>query len=207
MVCGMDRPGGGNSPSVTVLATAQMDQGAAPQPDFESIYEELFPFVWRTARGLGVADSALDDVCQDAFVVIHRQLPEFEGRSALKTWVFGILRNVVLVHHRTLGRKSPAHRSKLPLVDPGTLSTPNHSPEEEVAIGQRAELARDLLSELDEEKRLVLILVELEELPVPEVAEAVGVNLNTIYSRLRTARKEFAAAAQRHRAKERWRMT
>lgn len=204
----MDRPGSGNSPSVTLPAlTAQTEVDANPQLDFDTVYDELFPFVWRTARRLGVADSALDDVCQDTFVTIHHRLSEFEGRSAVKTWVFGILRNVVLVHHRTLGRKSPAHRSKSPLIDPGTLSAPERSPEEEASTAQRAVLARELLEELDEEKRTVLVLVELEELPVPEVAEAVGVNLNTIYSRLRTARKEFAAAVKRHRAKEQWRMT
>jgi len=188
-------------PALTIVAEPE------PKLEFDAVYDELFPFVWRTARRLGVPESALDDVCQETFVTVHRKLPEFEARSTLKTWVFGILRNVILVHHRTLTRKSPAHRSKSPTVDPETILADGQNPEDEVATAQTARLARELLDELDEEKRAVLILVELEEMPVPEVAEAMGVNLNTTYTRLRSARKEFAAALKRHRAKERWRMT
>ena len=72
--------------------------------DFAAVYREYFPFVWRMARRLGVAPHALDDVCQDVFVVVHRRLGDFEGRSSLKSWIFGIVHNVALVHRRKLRR-------------------------------------------------------------------------------------------------------
>ena len=58
-----------------------------------------------------------------------------------------------------------------------------------------------MLAELDEPKREVFSLVELEELTVPEVADALEIPLNTAYSRLRMAREAFEAALARHEAR------
>ena len=62
--------------------------------------------------------------------------------------------------------------------------------------------ANALPDELDEEKREVFVLAELEQFPVTEIAEALAINTNTAYSRLRLAREAFAKAAARFRAKE-----
>ena len=63
---------------------------AAPAAGFEKIYEAHASRVLRTLRRLGVRDADLEDVAQGVFVVVHRKLPEFAGRSSLKTWLFGI---------------------------------------------------------------------------------------------------------------------
>jgi RNA polymerase sigma-70 factor, ECF subfamily len=195
----------GNSKSVA-LSAMQVTEPRPGAVDFDAVYDQYFAFVWRMARRLGVADDALDDVCQEVFVVVHRRLGEFEGRSSLKTWVFGILHNVVLVHQRSLGRKSPAHRSAAPLVDPETLVDGAAGPHEQLSNAQASVIAQRLLEELDEDKRTVLVLVELEEMSVAEVAEALGTNLNTTHARLRAARKQFTQAVTRYRAREQWRM-
>lgn len=195
----------GNSKSVA-LSAMQVTEPRPGAPDFDTVYDQYFAFAWRMARRLGVADDALDDVCQEVFVVVHRRLAEFEGRSSLKTWVFGILHNVVLVHLRSLGRKSPAHRSAAPLVDPETLVDGSAGPHEQLSNAQAGMIAQRLLEELDEDKRTVLVLVELEEMSVAEVAEATGTNLNTTHARLRAARKQFTQAVTRYRAREQWRM-
>jgi RNA polymerase sigma-70 factor, ECF subfamily len=195
----------GNSKSVALSAMMVTE----PRPgtaDFDAVYDQYFAFAWRMARRLGVLDEALDDVCQEVFVVVHRRLGEFEGRSSLKTWIFGILHNVVLVHLRGLGRKSPAHRSGAPLVDPETLIDSAAGPHELLSNAQAGVIAQNLLEELDEDKRTVLVLVELEEMSVAEVAEATGTNLNTTHARLRAARKQFTQAVTRYRAREQWRM-
>ena len=62
-----------------------------------------------------------------------------------------------------------------------------------------------ILDELDDEKREVFVLAELEQMTVPEIADAVEANVNTVYSRLRAARREFDQAVLRHRAREQWR--
>src|SRR5262245_51753387 len=69
------------------------------------VYETQFDFVWRSARRLGVASLHVDDVVQEVFLVVFRRLAEFEGRSSLKTWLFGITRRVVRDHRRSARRK------------------------------------------------------------------------------------------------------
>jgi len=172
---------------------------------FADVYKEYFGFVWRSARGLGVRPAALDDVVQEIFVVVHRRLPEFAARSSVRTWLSGIVLNVVRHHRRSVVRKSPHELSSEEPADPDVLRASGADPYESAALAERTRLLQRLLDELDEEKREVLVLAELEEMPVPEIAEALGLKLNTTYSRLRLAREEFEKALARQRAQERWR--
>jgi RNA polymerase sigma-70 factor (ECF subfamily) len=165
---------------------------------FDHVYEQTFDFAWRSARRLGVAASAVDDIVQDAFVVVHRRLPEFEGRSSLKTWIFGILLRVVSDHRRTLRRKGGL--SELPHED--VLASSGALPTDALEKREAADLLHALLDELDDEKRTVFVLAELEELAAPEIAEALGIPVNTVYSRLRAAREGFERSLARHRARE-----
>ncbi|WP_437620046.1 RNA polymerase sigma factor [Sorangium sp. So ce1151] len=174
----------------------------AARLDFTKLYRKLFPLVGRTVRRLGVEASAYEDVCQEVFVVVHRRLPEFRGRSSLKTWIFGIVVNVVQAHRRSLRRQSPAHRGPEEIVDPDQLAGPsNLSPYEAMTRAETARVVHDLLASLDEEKREVLVLAELEEMPPAEIAQGIGVNINTVYARLRAARQAFSDAVHRHHAR------
>lgn len=166
---------------------------------FDAVYDEWFDFVWRSARRLGVHDASLDDVAQDVFLVVYRRLAEFEGRSTLKTWLFGITLRVVSDWRRTKRRKGGL--SELPPED--ALACARSGPADELERAESARLLSAMLSELDDDKRTVLVMIELEELTAPEVASLLGVPLNTVYSRLRVAREEFERALARHRAKER----
>lgn len=192
-------------PAESAIPAVPAAGGKAKQPlDFAEVYEEIFPFVWRTVRRLGVDASAHEDVCQEVFVVVHRRLPEFQGRSSLRTWVFGIVVNVVQAHRRSLRRKSPAHRATGELVDPELLAAPsNLGPHEAMTRAEAARVARELLESLDEDKRVVLVLAEIEEMPVTEIAQGIGVNINTVYARLRAARQAFSDAVRRYRARNR----
>jgi RNA polymerase sigma-70 factor (ECF subfamily) len=161
------------------------------------VYETQFDFVWRSARRLGVASLHVDDVVQEVFLVVHRRLAEFEGRSALKTWLFGITRRVVRDHRRSARRK-PAE----PL---GSLEPADQAGMADAQLSQRQETRalHALLDELDEDKREVFVLAELEQMSGPEIAEALDVNLNTVYARLRAARSAFEQAVVRHHARSR----
>lgn len=155
-------------------------------PSFDELYEAHFAFVWRVLRTLGVPEAGLDDAAQDVFVVVHRRLPEFEGRSAVTTWLFAIARRVAASHRRRGGRTEPLDEEP-----PGTADT--------FAALSRAEAAATvmaILDRMDEDKRIVFALVELEQLSVPEVARLLDLNLNTAYSRLRLARVAFEAAVR-----------
>ncbi len=168
-------------------------------PPLEELYDAHFDFVWRSARRMGVPDAAVDDVVQEVFLVVHRRRDDFEGRSSVKTWLFGILLRVVADHRRRHRRKG----GLAPLPE-GLAAEPDRScPAEQAARNDKVRLLHALLEQLDEDKRAVFVLAELEQLTAPEIAEALGgIKLNTVYSRLRVARKQFDEALARHRARE-----
>ena len=165
--------------------------------DFEQIYDEYFAFAWSNLRRFGVRDRYLEDAVQDLFLVVHRRLGEFEGRSSLRTWLAGIAWRVASDYRRQESRKGGGE----PLTD--TFAAKTHDPH---GLAVHAEAMRQLdhlLRQLDDDKRVVFVLTELEEMSVPEIAEAIGVNLNTVYARLRAARKAFNEALERQKRSER----
>jgi RNA polymerase sigma-70 factor (ECF subfamily) len=173
-------------------------RGAVPVrtwADFEALYREHFRFVWRIVRRLGIDGEQVDDVVQDVFVVVHRRLGDFEGRSSAKTWLYGIVRRVVADHRRTLRRKPGHEVADIPAEsDPDVMTSGDQSPQASVEQSERVRLLHRLLGELDDDKRDVFVLSELEGLTMVEIAEALDVNANTIASRLRAARREFEVA-------------
>jgi RNA polymerase sigma-70 factor (ECF subfamily) len=174
--------------------SGQVPQLAQPL-ELEVLYASHFDFVWRSARRLGVPAEALDDVVQDVFLVVHRKLSEFEQRSSVRSWLFGITRRVVRDLRRSVLRKPVDWLED----DPQDLSA--SAPDDLAVLHQRARLLHALLATLDEDKREAFVLAELEQMSGPEIAEALQLNLNTAYARVRTAREAFEAALSRHEAR------
>jgi RNA polymerase sigma-70 factor, ECF subfamily len=179
--------------------------GDAPGPaEPGRLYESHFAFVWRNLRRLGLGDAQLEDAAQDVFLTVHRRWDTYDvERSSVETWLFGILLRVARNHRRTLRRRLAR---LVPWSDRHSYrATPANvdGPTELVAKRQAAVLLDRLLDGLDDDKRAILVLVELEQLSVPEAAEALGLNLNTAYWRLSAARRSFQTALQRVRAAER----
>jgi len=168
--------------------------------DFPTVYQTHFDFVWRSLRRLGVQESALDDAHQEVFLVAYRRLADFNGRSKIKTWLFGIVLNIVRRQRRARRRTDDHDRLSQTVIEdkkPGPL--------ESAAQLEAAAVLQEFLEQLDPDKRAVFILAELEQMTAPEVAEATNTNLRTVYSRLRVARQEFEQAVARHRARDAWR--
>ena len=160
-----------------------------PQPpDLARLYDAHARQVWRTLARLGVPSSAVEDAVQDVFLTAHQRLDGFEARSSASTWLVGIAVRVAANVRRAMQR-----RGALRLVD-DTLVDPARGPD------QRLEQQRDLreldrvLSRLPDEQREVVVLVDLEQLTAPQVAEALEVKLNTVYSRLRLGRSALTRA-------------
>ncbi len=178
-------------------------ESASPRavvPDFDAVYETYVDFAWQAVRRMGVCPADAEDVVQEAFVVVHRRLPEFEGRAQIKTWVFKILVHLVRHYWRTHQRR------------PGDQAADDLAQVQSVAVGQDPAAALEriealrildrLLAELDVEKREVFVLAEIEQMTAAEIAEIVEANPNTVASRLRAARQEFDKAVLRFRAHE-----
>ena len=181
-----------------------LESPAPVTPDFDELYEGYVDFIWRSVRRLGVSEAAADDVVQQVFLVVHRRLPEFSHAASVRTWIFGILLRVVREHRRLQRRKSPHHL--WPRTDPETLADDRASPDETTARAEAARLVQRWLDELDDDKREVFVLAELEQMTAKEIAEAIGSNASTVYSRLRAARLDFEKAAERCRLRDGWRM-
>ena len=166
-------------------------------PTFAEVYHAHATFIWRVVRRLGVRPADVEDVCQDVFVVVHRRLSSFEGRSTVRTWLYGIAVRCAADHRRRahVQRETATAAIADAPVDPGQPRA--------VAERQARAALDEILDQLDEAKRAVFVLYELEELPMIEVAEAVGCPLQTAYSRLHAAREVVEAAVRRRSAKER----
>lgn len=162
---------------------------------WSSFYDCHFDFVWRTLRRLGVPSAQLDDAAQEVFVIAFRRSSEFEGRSSLKTWLFGIAWN----RARELARTTRRHPEE-PLLEEPVVTTA--APEELAILRQELGFIYGVLDELAPERRAVLIMAEVEEMTAPEISEILGVPLNTVYSRIRLARRDFEAALKRCRARD-----
>jgi RNA polymerase sigma-70 factor, ECF subfamily len=169
--------------------------------ELDEVYREHFAFVWRSAKRLGVRDGSVDDVVQEVFVIVHRRLGDFEGRSALSTWLFGITLRVVRDHKRSAARRNTNEGPNGP-IDPDSLRTSSPGPGESMEKAEAIRLLHTLLDEMDDERREVFVMAELEQMPMPEIAAATGTNVNTCYARLRAARQSFEASLARHRARE-----
>ena len=163
---------------------------------FDEVYESHLAFVWRSVRRLGVPEGMVDDIVQDVFVIAFRRLPEFEGISSVRTWLFSILRRVVRDRKRTHVRTHPP--SAIPI---DQVMDSSSSPHDSLEKREAVRLVYQLLANLSDDKREVFILADLEEMTAPEIAEATGTNVNTVYARLRSAREDFKLALARWRAR------
>jgi RNA polymerase sigma-70 factor, ECF subfamily len=165
---------------------------------FVALYKAHFAFVWRNLRRLGVSESGLRDAAQDVFLVVHRRMSEFEGRGSLQAWLYSILRRVAADHRRLIRRKGLGDTDCADDI----ADTQDLDPEHRAVRGEALRALLRLLEGLDEDKRDALILVDLEGMTVPEVAVAVGSNVNTVYSRLRAARQQMQAAFEELEAED-----
>ncbi len=156
-------------------------------PEFSAIYRAQFAFVWRILRRLGVPPEALEDAAQDVFLVVHRRWTAYDPEVPIRSWLFGITRRVAADTRKRLHRASSrigAHADTERLGDP----------KDHAAKAEATDFVARFLDTLDEDKRAVFFLADIEGLTAPEIGAALGVNLNTIYARLRAARIRFQAA-------------
>lgn len=200
----------GHSSSVVTDAATTRPAGpadtAAPLPSAADLtprrlYDTHFSFVWRNLRRLGVPEAILEDAAQDVFLVVHRRWDSFDARwSSIETWLFGILLRVARNHRRSLRRRAWAIPSPGEVVEvvPSTAA----GPADLVARREAVALLDRLLDTLDEDKRAIIVLVDIEQLSVPQAAESLELNLNTAYWRLRAARTQLRKSLARIRATE-----
>jgi RNA polymerase sigma-70 factor (ECF subfamily) len=179
------------SQDACVESQALAGRPEAASPSFTDVFQAHAGYVLGLLGRLGVAAADLEDVAQDVFIAIHQKLPGFEGRSTLKTWVCGICLR------RASDYRRRAHRRRELLVPDFVERAAGEQPEGAALRREHARLLQQALAVLPEPQMQVFVLYELEELPMAEVAQAVGCPRFTAYTRLRAARRLLREWLQR----------
>ncbi|HEY2404508.1 MAG TPA: RNA polymerase sigma factor [Polyangiaceae bacterium] len=175
----------------------EVEAASLPSPDvhaLQGLYREQYAFVWRNARRLGCDDEWVDDAVHEVFLVAARRFAEFEGRAAVRTWLFAVTRRVAARMRRDRARYAKRITNyAYTTVGDGPI------PQERSDAGRDL---RGLLLKIAEPKRLVFILAELEGMTTSEISETLGLRPGTVHSRLRSARSDLRRLVQRLRASD-----
>jgi RNA polymerase sigma-70 factor (ECF subfamily) len=163
---------------------------------FSAVYQAEFAYVHRTMRRLGIRPADLDDLCHDLFVVVHRRLADFDPARPIRPWLFGIAYRVASDHRKR------AHIKRELAVEVAEPTSGSPNPEQELAHKRDRELVLAALDTMDLDFRAAFVMHDIDGHSVPDISAALGVPLNTVYSRLRLAREKFAVAVKRLRARE-----
>jgi RNA polymerase sigma-70 factor (ECF subfamily) len=155
----------------------------AAELDFATVYREHVDYVWASLRRLGVFERDLEDVTHEVFLVVHRRLDDYDRARPLRPWLFGIAARVASEQ-----RRKAARRREVIGDAEAPAATDASSPESSAMRRQAIALVRGALDRVDDDARAVFLLVDLDGTPVPEAATALGIPLNTAYTRLRRAR-------------------
>lgn len=164
-----------------------------PPPDLAAIFDENFDYVWATLRRLGVRNADREDLVHEVFLKVNGRLADYDAARPMRPWLFGFAYRVAADYHR-LAR----HRVEV-IGGPSDPSSADVPADERVAALEERELLHAALDALDLDRRAVLVMHDLDEVPMPLIAQQLGVPLDTAYSRLRLARKQLAGHVLRLR--------
>ncbi len=155
---------------------------------FRKLFDEQFSFVWGALRRLGVRAEDAEDRALEVFVTVHEKLPTYDEALPIRPWLFGFAYRVASHARRAEGRRKEVFG-----VDPA-LAAPGALPDEQLIESEERSILAEALEELDLERRAVIVMHDWLGEPIPEVARALGIPLNTAYSRLRLARADLGRA-------------
>jgi RNA polymerase sigma-70 factor (ECF subfamily) len=158
--------------------------------ELEAIYRAELPYVYRSLQRLGVRPADVEDLAHDVFVAVHRRFAEYDRARPIRPWLFAFAYRVA-ADHRRLAR----HRRERP--DHGDeVADPGARPDDRFAQAEARQRVLAALDAIDLDRRAVLVMHDLDGHAIPDVARALGVPLNTAYSRLRLARRDFEEAVR-----------
>jgi len=164
--------------------------------DFLSIYEEFYPKILHYLKRM-VGNNDADDVAQEIFDKISRNLDDFKGESKISTWIYRIATNAALDKLKSLPYKRSAAGPLAPLpveiIDmrkeaTATIKNKPQSPDQKLIRNEMSECIREFVDNLPADYRTIIILNELEGFTNKEIADILQVTLDTVKIRLHRAR-------------------
>jgi RNA polymerase sigma-70 factor (ECF subfamily) len=168
-----------------------MEESDGRQGRFRAVFEAELDYVFATLRRFGVPPRDLEDVAHEVFLRVHQRWNEYEPSRPLRPWLFAFAFRLAS-DYRRLAR----HRREL-FAEAAEPASAAPGADELLAGRDRRALVADALEDVEFERRAVLLLHDLEECPMDEVARMLEIPVNTAYSRLRVAREELVKAARR----------
>lgn len=157
-------------------------------PDFAALYQAEVGYVLNSLRRLGVQERDLEDVLHDVFLAVYRHMSDFDPTRPRRPWLFGFAYRIAADYRRLSRHRHETAATGREAVDDGRM------PDEQLDAERKRHLVLAALDRLDLDRRAILVMHDLDGHTMPEISLAVGVPLNTAYSRLRLARRDFEAA-------------
>jgi RNA polymerase sigma-70 factor (ECF subfamily) len=183
-------------PSPEAEAPASAPLATPGFPEFRTLFADYFPYVWHSLRRLGVPDRDLEDLAHDVFLEVYRGRDRYDPARPVRAWLFGFAFRKAS-HYRRRAR----HRYEVQgETDERAEAAPTAL--ERVITTEALGVAHTALEALEIDRRAVFLMHEVDGISIPEVAEALGIPLNTAYSRLRLARRDFRKRVSRLRARQ-----
>lgn len=172
------------------IAPNQLRSGMAPiQTSAEACldaYQCHLDYVLRTLRRLGVSATDVEDLAHEVFLVLWRTWEQYDPTRDLKPYLFGITFRVAATHRRKFWREVPS-----PICEQADSAPPADrtlESEQDRAVVLKA------LNFVPLKRRAILVMHDLDEIPMPDIAATLSIPLFTAYSRLRKARREMESA-------------
>jgi RNA polymerase sigma-70 factor (ECF subfamily) len=174
----------------SLVLRGRLEQGDS---SLEGLYDSEFIYVWNSLRRLGIRDADLPDLTHDVFVKAFSSLHEYDKQRPLQPWLFGVAFRVAMDFRRLARHRREVFGKKHECADDG----PSASEQLEAAEGRQRVL--EILEGIEASRRAVFVMRELNGHSVREIAEALSIPVNTVYSRLRLAWIDFGRRARRLR--------
>lgn len=164
---------------------------------FRMIFDAQIGYVVQSLRRLGVREADLEDVAQEVFVAVYKHFPQYDATRPCRPWLFSFACRVA-ANHRKLAR----HRREIHHAHFEHVESDVPTPEERTGRRQDCDLVHKALLEIDFDRRVALIMHDLDGFAVPHIAQALNVPVNTVYSRVRLARQSLRDVIQTLRLQE-----
>jgi RNA polymerase sigma-70 factor (ECF subfamily) len=172
---------------------SQVGIAAAPALDVTQAYNEHAAFIGRVIRRLLGEGPHIDDLIQETFIVAHRKAEQYDGRAAVRTWLYGIASRLCM-HHRRGASRFSLFKGRLANQDPPpTPERPDQSLEQRQAV----DLVNQVVAKMPFKQREVFVLYEIEELEGKDIAQMLDIPLGTVWTRLHKARQTFERLMRR----------
>jgi RNA polymerase sigma-70 factor (ECF subfamily) len=165
------------------------EPGPAPQNSCLEAYDRELNYLFETLQRLGAGAREAEDMAQEVFVVLHRNWPTLDRTRPLRPYIFGVAFRVVCGHRRRGKREIP-----YPALD---AEDGGRSPEGQLQNKESVALLMAALEHVPLPRRVVLVMHELDGVPIADVAERLSISRFGAYARLRKAHRELASAVRR----------